>query len=434
MPKVKNNKKNNNGHRVFIYANNACEKRRLDAQRIANYMTENGYTLTYNPSKADVIMLSSCGTTDWYTQQFFDLVKKYEKYDAELIAMGCVPKTDPVEFNEKFKGRFIVTDNLDEIDDLFTHHTIKLKDIPDSNHPFISYNPNVSEKIKRWIAKNKITKKLYITLYNKMISYILGEQHVLMGNKSNLPLDHLYYVRTSIGCNMKCAYCAIKLAAGPLKSKPFDVLVNEFKQGLDQGYKQFLLTAGDSGAYGTDIKGKNFPELLREFIKFKGDYSIGIYALNPIWFVKFIDEFEDILKSGRIKGMVVPFQAGSHRILKLMNRYSNPEKIKDSIKRAKSAYSDLVILAQCIVGFPTETWEEFEETVKFIVDSGIDIGVVLGMCVKKGTEAEHIKPYVPQEEIDKRIRFARQYLKDAGYKTYLVDSILMYGGKKKRKK
>lgn len=433
MSLEKQTKKESSNHRcVFIYANNACEKRKLDAQRIVKYMTRNGYKLTYDPKEADIIMLSSCGTTDWYTQQFFDLMGKFQKYDAELIVMGCVPKTDPKEFRERFNGRFIVTDNLDEIDNLFPKHAVKFKDIEDQNHPFISYNIEDRQRIKKWLVQNKITKKLYVKFYSILLSHILGDQHILMGNKLNLPIDHVFFVRTSIGCNMKCAYCAIKLATGPLKSKPFETCINEFKEGLDQGYKQFLLPAGDTGAYGTDI-GKTFPELLREFTKIEGDYGIGIYSFNPIWFVKYIDELKDIFKTGKIKSIVVPFQAGNHRILKLMNRYSNPEKIKEAILKAKDAYSDLVVLSQSIVGFPSETWEEFEDTVRFIIENEIDIGVLLGMCVKRGTEAEHMGPKVSQEEIDKRLKYAQKYLKKAGYKTTLKSSILMFGGKNKRK-
>lgn len=427
--KQKNGNKSTKNKHIFVYANNACEKRKLDAQRIIDYMKANGYDLTYNPKDADVIMLSSCGTTDWYTQQFFDLMERYKKYDAELIAMGCVPKTDPIDFNKRFKGRYFVTDNLDEIDDLFPEHTVKLKDIPDSNHPFVSYDADDKQRIKRWLIQNKITKKIYVKFYSAMLSHILGDQHILMGNKANLPIDHLFFVRTSIGCNMKCAYCAIKLATGPLKSKPFDTCISEFKKGLDQGYKQFLLPAGDTGAYGTDI-GRTFPELLRKFTSFEGDYSIGIYAYNPIWFVKQIDDIQDSLKTGKVKSIVVPFQAGNHRILKQMNRYSNPDKIKAAILKAKKAYPEIAILSQCIVGFPSETWEEFEDTLKFIVDSKIDIGVILGMCVKVGTEAVDIEPKVPQEEIEKRVKYASKYLKKAGYKTSLTGTILMFGGKK----
>jgi ribosomal protein S12 methylthiotransferase len=222
-----------------------------------------------------------------------------------------------------------------------------------------------------------------------------------------------------------CSYCAIKRAVGDFKSKPIEICLNEFKNGLEEGYSNFFLTAEDTGGYGLDID-SDFPDLLDKITNLDGEYKINIYALNPNWVVRYIDELEEIVKKGKIKAICIPFQSGNNRILQNMNRYSDVNKIKSAFIRIKNAYPDISLATHCIVGFPSETKQEFKDTLDFIKETELDLGVILPISIREDTSAEKIEPKVSKEEMSKRLIFAQKYLRNSGYKTPKVKSILYF--------
>lgn len=186
---------------------------------------------------------------------------------------------------------------------------------------------------------------------------------------------------------------------------------------MDEGYKKFVITAVDTGAYGLD-NGSSFPELLDKMTKISGDYEIEIRDLNPHWVVKYIDELERILKRGKIVSIDSTIQAGSHRVLKLMNRYSNTEEMRETFQRLKKANPDLFLSTDYIIGFPTETRDECRETLNFIKECNFNVGHIFPFACKAGTKAEEIEPKIPHEEKLQRIRFAKNFLKKAGFAVF----------------
>ena len=117
--------KENKPKKIFIHANNVCERRKLDIRRIATYFTKNGYQIITNPRKTDIIILSTCGANDILTKYHLDNVKRFKKYRADLIVTGCIPDTDKGKFEKIYDGKFITTKNLENIDTYFTDNKIK---------------------------------------------------------------------------------------------------------------------------------------------------------------------------------------------------------------------------------------------------------------------------------------------------------------------
>jgi tRNA A37 methylthiotransferase MiaB len=215
----------------------------------------------------------------------------------------------------------------------------------------------------------------------------------------------MYRMRVSWGCNSNCSYCGIKEAIGPHKSKSIEKIIGEFRQGLNKGYKHFVINADDIGAYGTDIN-SSFAELLDKLTNISGEYDISIANLSPRWLIKYIDDLEKIFKRKKIMRLSVPIQSGSSRILKLMNRYPDTDKIKDAFLRLKTAFPKLSLHTHVILGFPTETDEDLKHTLYFIKNSNISAGQIKPFSCKAGSGAEHIVPKVSQEEIYKRSQYA----------------------------
>jgi threonylcarbamoyladenosine tRNA methylthiotransferase CDKAL1 len=268
-------------------------------------------------------------------------------------------------------------------------------------------------------------------LYSYIESYILKN---LLGCHSLLyrfyaNKKEYFYVRISRGCIGNCSYCGIRKAIGNLKSKKISDIVNEFKQGLAKGYKIFIISSDDAGSYGLDIN-SNFAELLDEITKIPDDFKIIIHSFSPVWMVRYIDELEKIVKRNKIKIIDIPIQSASERILKLMHRYSDVEKMRDTFLRLKKADPTLGIDTDIIVGFPTETDKDFKESLCFFQEIDFNSGSCIGFSCKSGTDAEKIEPKVSNDEIVNRMKYVKKYLRKSGYKVKLLSNIYFMFSKK----
>lgn len=399
--------------RICVYAPEVCVRRSLDSKKIFNYLSENKYEIVYDLDNADVIIFVTCAVGDRNTGFSLDMVRELQKYDAELIVAGCLPVIEKEELAKIFDGRTINTKDLDSIGQLFQGNLIEFNALDDAN---ILYETDEEEThidpIKKLFGGVKSTEWItsrYFEIRNYILKDQLGEQSAMY----RLIVKKQFYIRVSWGCRGNCSYCGIKKAVGPLKSKPLDKCITEFKNGLNAGYKHFSLTADDIGAYGLD-DGSSFPELLDEITKIPGDYEIAILEIAPRWIVKYIDDLEEILKRGKVTMINIPFQSGCSRILKLMNRYSDAEKMKDAILKLRRFHPGLSLATQSIVGFPTETDEEFRQTIHFIKDVNFNGGHLYQFSCKTGTKAESIEPKISKEEMIERLKYAKKYLRNIG--------------------
>jgi tRNA A37 methylthiotransferase MiaB len=204
------------------------------------------------------------------------------------------------------------------------------------------------------------------------------------------------------------------VAIGSHKSKPLNQCIEEFKNGLKKDYKFFLINADDIGAYGLDI-GCNFPELLDKLTIIKGDYKIKIANLNPRWFIKFIDDLQEIFKRKKITHICIPIQSGNNRILKKMQRFSDTEQIKQAFQKLHKTSPEVLVSTHIMAGFPTETEEEFNESLSFIKKCNLNAGQVIPFSCKTNTKAETLNPKITDDEMIKRLNHAKNYLKNEGY-------------------
>jgi len=421
--------------KVYL-AYSGCNRRGLDSQRLSNYLLKNNYKIVLKPEEADFIIFITCGATLLAIKDWFSKIKIFqEEYDAELIVAGCLPALQPKQLAEIFNGKTITTEDLvknpDKIDMLFPEIKIKFREIKDTNTVMLTSaeKQNFIKDLKRQIQNFKNTptmdrKSTFFLLILQLQIFNSLKNHIINNflDKDSFPYDYLnqdkkFIIRHSWGCTGNCSYCGIKKAVGPHVSKSIESCVNEFKEGISSGHKDFLLSGDDTGAYGVDNR-SSFPELLYEIIRLKEtQYEIEIKGLNPVWMVKYIDDLEKILKSERINKISCPIQSASSRILKLMNRYSDVEKIKDTFLRLKTAYPKLKFSTHIILGFPTETMEDLEKTISFIDDIEFDYVLVFTYVEIPGAKSEMIEPKIPKDIMEKRLKYLKKHLKKEGYHT-----------------
>jgi tRNA A37 methylthiotransferase MiaB len=399
--------------KIYITTTWTCARRKLDARRYSDYFVKNNHIIVNDPRKADIIILVTCADTNSRATEALKEVNRLMNYPAELIVTGCLPGIDKEKLAEIYHGKTVVTKEMEKIDELFPEHTIKLHDIPDADilwenvdesKPFIT--------LKKWTGKSQA-----ISRTNKFIKKTIRNSSIWdspVFSWYGTSVENPFFIRVSTGCLGKCAYCAINKAIGKMKSKPLEELLAEFRKGLSEGYKNFIIDADDLGCYGVDI-GTNLPDLINKIISIPGDYRIDLHFIHPHWVIKYIDELEKILQTGRITRIGSSIQSGNPRVTQLMHRYSNIEKIKEAFFRLKKAYPPLLLETEIIVGFPTETFEEFLDSLRVIEEMRFGWGVIYPFSCKTGTEAENINPKVPKEEILRRMAYAKKYLRKYKY-------------------
>ena len=204
------------------------------------------------------------------------------------------------------------------------------------------------------------------------------------------------YGRTAImpiaqGCLGKCSYCITRLARGKLISRPVDELVDEFRDLIDSGVKEILVTAQDTACYGLDID-TDLGSLLKEFLKFDGDYRIRIGMMNPNYLDRILDDMIEVLKDPRVyRFLHIPVQSGSNAILKDMKRRYTVNKFLGIVNRLRDEIPDISIATDIICGFPGETDFDHQRTIALLRKLRADTVNITRFSVRPGTEAASMK-------------------------------------------
>jgi len=390
--------------KVFVYVY-ACNRRRLDAKKVCKYLHENNHEIVKKPKDADIILIFTCAAVDEETRISFKKVKKFLKYDKEVIVAGCLPAIERNGLDKIFNGKTISTKELDKIESLFPRSKIEFKRINDANLLF----QNIDKNSLMWIVREIFDRIRWIKMF-----FLFIKSHAYKHIFKFPKIPRYFHIRISWGCNGNCSYCTIKNAIGSLRSKPMAQCLSEFKKGLKGGYLNFVIDGDDVGSYGIDI-GSNFSQLMNNLTKVPGNYKLKIEYLSPRWVIKYIDKLKEILKRNKITEMNIPIQSGSERILKLMHRYSDTEKIENTILKLREFCPELILSTHIIVGFPTETNKDFRRTLSLVKNCCFSMGNFFQYSHKNNSEAAYFEPKIHQKEINKRFKYAKKFLKKEGY-------------------
>lgn len=412
-------------NRIFIYSN-GCQRRNLEAQKTYTYLLKNDFEVVDDPEDANYIIFFTCGFLDGVAEVSFDLINKFQIYNAELIVAGCIPEIKKERLQKIFNGKVLSPKEMYKIDSIFENNKIKYSEVADSNemwqnNTLIGSSPGVFESIITSLQKISIAKK-FIEWCQYILSNRLGGHTVPYFNKFRSPKESHYFIKISQGCIHNCSYCGIRNAVGPLKSKPVDQCIKEFEEGLQSGYKKFSLQADDVGPYGIDIA-SSLPELLDKMTILSGTYELYIENTHPGWLIKYQNQWTEIISRRNIKAIIVSLQSGSNRILKLMRRAYTKEEVSELLINFKELNSNLKILTEIIVGFPSETREEFMETLDFIEEIHFDAGSILAFSPVKGTDAATMTPVITQKEMQTRLKLALNYLRKKGYYAWYTKNL-----------
>ena len=361
-----------------------CPESRIDSTRVKNFLIENDWTITDEVKEADLVLFRACGLTKVAIENSIQIIRRLDaekKGYAQFIVWGCLPKINIEALRTVYKG---ITFGEDEVN--------ILDKILEAKKPIAEVTANSCMP----------TFELKSPGLRDILDKLLSKKFSIAGSKS------VFEIKTSTGCLGNCSFCNVRRSRGLVHSKSIEEIITEFRNGLDKGFRYFGLLATDLGAYGRDI-GHNLVDLLVELTKEKGDYKIGLRNINPYFLSEMFEELRPIFASGKIWFLSSAVESGSNRILKLMKRRYQIQDFIECIRILNKEYPNILLRTQLIVGFPTETNEDFQMTKKLIDDLKFDWVEIYKFSHNNGTKAATMTNQVPEHT--KITRYRQLFLK-----------------------
>ena len=194
-------------------------------------------------------------------------------------------------------------------------------------------------------------------------------------------------VPISSGCLDACAFCSTRLVKGVLFSFPPEVIVKEVEKCVSDGCKEIWITGQDTCCYGFD-RGTNLAKLLQQVVEVPGDFKVRVGMGNPRHVPKYLSELVEVMKHPKIfKFLHIPVQAGNNEVLKAMKRGHTVETFVELVKAFRKDTPEMTISTDIIVGYPTETEEQFEDTLKLVEQVKPDTMNIARFAPRPGTTA-----------------------------------------------
>lgn len=212
------------------------------------------------------------------------------------------------------------------------------------------------------------------------------------------------WVNIMQGCNNFCTYCIVPYVKGREKSRSEENILKEIKQILSEGkYKKITLLGQNVNSYGKDlVPSVSFAKLLKDICALDGDFKLWFMTSHP---KDLTEDVIDVIASEDkiLKDIHLPAQSGNNRILNLMNRKYTREKYLDIIHKIRAKIPNARITSDFIVGFPTETEEEFQGTMSLVNEVKYDSIFAFMYSPREGTVASKMEGQVPQEIKQRRV-------------------------------
>ncbi|MBQ7973424.1 MAG: 30S ribosomal protein S12 methylthiotransferase RimO [Clostridia bacterium] len=310
-----------------------CDKNRADSEALAGYLQRAGCQMVTSDADADIIIVNTCGFINSARRESINCIteKLVYKPRAQLVVCGCI--------------------------------------VPNNRQELLQGLPEVDVW---WDTKN----------YQDLAALLTGKE-VVNGNKLLSTPSSYAYIKIADGCNRRCTFCTIPSIRGKYVSRAINEIVAEVQHFASLGVPEFILVAQDVTMYGVDI-GCSLVDLLRAITVIDGVKRVRLHYCYPELLTdKLLQEIAANEKV--VKYLDIPFQHCNARILKLMGRRGDMESYRKLISKIRTMIPDITIRATMMVGFPTETDDEFNELVEFLKAVKLDYVGFFAYSREKGT-------------------------------------------------
>jgi len=349
-----------------------CSASFADSEMISGLILNGGHTLAETSSDSDLNLVVTCSVKDATANKMIHRIKSLRQ--KPLVVAGCFPKAERTTV-EKF-------------------------------------SPNAS-----LLGPNSIGQTLEV-----INSTLKGKRRVELADsdlsKIGLPKVRLNpvvgIVEIASGCMSECTFCQTKLSKGDLRSYRIGDIVRQVRSEIDEGCKEIWLTSTDNGCYGLDI-GTDLPTLITEVAQIEHDFLIRVGMMNPMYMPRIRDNLLKAFENDKVlKFLHIPVQSGSNTVLKEMKRGHTADVFKTTSEKFRKKFENFAISTDIIVGFPSESEDGFQQTVRLIEETKPDIINLSRYSARPGTKAAEMKQ-IRVSEVKRRTKIIFELAKKVAY-------------------
>ena len=353
-----------------------CKVNSFESEWIAQKLCEDSFQRVTGEESADLVVINTCTVTAEADRQARQQVRRTIRNNpgARVVVTGCYAQMDP-DACTQIPGVDLVVGNSRKLD------------IPDLVEPLFAGDlpPVMVGQVDEEIS-----------LPDSLVSGFEGRTRA--------------FVQVQQGCDQGCTFCIIHTARGPNRSFSPELIKQQVRKLVGNGYHEIVICGVDVGSYGADLSDNiNLANLLNELSEIRDDFRLRLSSLDP---AHITDPLIDVIaKSDKIcPHLHLSMQSGNTLILKRMKRRATREVLYERINSLRAAVPDMVLSADILVGFPTETNAHFAQTLEAVYDLEIPFPHVFSYSKRPGTPAARIPKQVPAAERKARARRIR----DAG--------------------
>ncbi len=344
--------------KIFVEAY-GCSASFADSEMISGLILNGGHTLADNSSESDLNIIVTCSVKDATANKMIHRIKSLNS--KPLVVAGCFPKAEKSTV-EKF------AENASLLGPNSLGKTLQIIDSTLNGRKQISLEDSDLSKVG---------------LPKVRLNPVVG------------------IVEIASGCMSECTFCQTKLSKGDLSSYRLGDIVRQVQTEIKEGCKEVWLTSTDNGCYGFDI-GTDLPSLVNAVVEIPDDFMIRVGMMNPMYMPRIKEALIESFNNDKVfKFLHIPVQSGSDKVLHDMKRGHTVNTFREIVKRAKERFGNFTISTDVIVGFPSETEEDFQKTVNLLDETRPDVVNLSKYSARPGTEAAEWKQ-IDVAEVKKR--------------------------------
>ena len=333
-----------------------CTANKADECLLIGLLKQGKHRIIDNIPDADVLILLTCTVIGTTEQRMLSRLKVFQKTYKKIIVAGCMPAVQ-------------------------------------------------ADLIKTVVPNADLLLPNSLQYINNIISISKKKPTFSESKKTHLPKDFkgvIAPISIAEGCLSSCSYCITHFARGRLRSFPFEEIVADVCSALNQGCKEIQLTAQDTALYGLDSK-TNLGELLRQVCMIEGLFRVRVGMMNPAALQKNLASILSAYQHPVIyKFLHLPVQSGDDDILKKMNRGYTMKEFTQIVNRFRKSLPTLTLSTDVIIGFPTETDEQYKKTIKLLQNIKPDIINITRFSARPLTKAKTMKGRIPTHIVKER--------------------------------
>ena len=426
----------NNKKRIFL-AHNSCLNSSYDLNLLKAGLQKSDYEIVEQPELADEVIFSGCSVREVWVEDAINQINELNLRapNAKVTITGCIANVsaDTVSRGARVKELSFRT-QPQILNDLTGLNFEKLdsETFQDNSQNYEGDKSNGLKKLRQRVGPIKADIVASLEEIDREAGTSL--QHFYRRSTKGFVFynetEKSELITVTRSCLYKCSFCNIPQGRGEFASVPLKDILQKAQAAITRGVKHLILIGDEIGNYGVDLSDARFGDLLKKLVELDRGVRISIRYIEPKPFMKNIELITDLCHSGNIELLYISLQSGSQRTLDAMNRGYNIVKISDTYRALRNS-TDTIFYCNWLVGFPGETEEDFEETIKLVQTLDLHINVVIPFSSRPGTPAEHLGHQVSEEVKAERVARLTAIVSDM--KASLFDQKLSFLSEDRRK-